>query len=69
MSINKVHYYVSGLQNTTSKTQIKNALDKLEGVQMVNVDLGRGSIEIGYNERTNESAIKNCIEHTGYEIQ
>ena len=67
--MNRVHYYVTGLQNTQNKTQVKNALEKLEGVQMVNVDLGRGSIEVGYNEATSESAIKNCIEHTGFSIE
>lgn len=67
--MNRVHYYVTGLQNTQNKTQVKNALDKLEGVQMVNIDLGRGSIEVGYSEITSESAIKDCIEHTGFPIK
>lgn len=67
--MNRIHYYVTGLQNTQNKTQVKNALDKLEGVQMVNVDLGRGSIEVGYNEATSECAIKDCIEHTGFTIK
>lgn len=67
--MDRVHYYVAGLQNTQNKTQVKNALSKLEGVQMVNVDLGRGSIEVGYNESTSESEIKNCIEHTGFSIK
>lgn len=66
--MNKVHYYVSGLQNTTNKTQVKNALTKLDGVQMVNVDLGRGSIEVGYNEKASENEIKACIENTGFAI-
>ena len=30
--MNKVHYTVSGLQNTQIKTQIKNALNELTGV-------------------------------------
>ncbi|RBP64498.1 copper chaperone CopZ [Alkalibaculum bacchi] len=62
--MNRVHYYVIGLQNNTEKTQIKNALDKLDGVQMVNVDLGRGSIEVGFNEATGEDEIRKTIEHT-----
>lgn len=67
--MNKVHYTVNGLQNNQIKTQIKNALDKIDGVTMVNVDLGRGSIEVGYNEATNEHQIKCCIEHVGCEIE
>ena len=62
--MNRVHYYVIGLQNNTEKTQIKNALDKLDGVQMVNVDLGRGSIEVGFNQATGEDEIRKTIEHT-----
>jgi len=67
--MNNVHYNVSGLQNTNIKTQIKNVLTQLEGVQMVNVDLGRGSIEVGYNESTDEAQIKECIEHVGCKIE
>lgn len=63
--MNRVHYNVTGLQNNTEKTQIKNALDKLDGIQMVNVDLGRGSIEVGYNDPIGEDEIKQTIEHTG----
>jgi len=63
--INKVHYNVSGLQSTHIKTQAKNALDKIDGVQMVNVDLVSGSIEVGFNESTDKNQIKQCIEHTG----
>ncbi len=67
--MNKVHYNISGLQNMRMKTQVKNSLEKLDGVQMVNVDFQRGSIEIGYNELTDESEIKQCIEHVGWEIE
>lgn len=67
--MNKVHYNVTGLQNSQIKTQIKNALNQLEGVQMINVDLGRGSIEVGYNESTLESEIMQCIEHVGCQIE
>ena len=36
---------------------------------MVNVDLGRGSIEVGYSESASECEIKDCIEHTGFTIK
>jgi len=67
--MNRAYYNVSGLQNVQDKTHIKNALDKLDGVQMVNVDLGRGSIEVGYQQPTEESEIERCIEHVGCKIQ
>lgn len=67
--MNRVHYNVSGLQNAQIKRQVKNALDKVDGVSMINVDLGRGSIEVGYNESTNENEIRSCIEHVGCQIE
>ncbi|MDF2891303.1 MAG: heavy-metal-associated protein [Clostridia bacterium] len=67
--MNRVHYNVSGLQNPQMKTQVENALEKLNGVQMVNVDLQRASIEVGYNEPANESEIKHCIKHAGFELE
>ncbi len=66
--MNRVHYNISGLQNPQMKTQVENALEKLSGVQMINVDLHRATIEIGYNEPTSESDIKQCIRHAGFEV-
>lgn len=63
--MNKIHYEVNNLQNTEKKTQVKNALEKIDGVQMVNVDLGRSTIEVGYNDQTDETCIKDCIEKVG----
>ena len=40
------HYIVNGLGNENIKTQVKNALEKIDGVNKVCVDLGRGSVEI-----------------------
>lgn len=67
--MHKVHYNVSGLQNSETKTQVKNALSKIDGISMVNVDLGECSIEVGFNDSTNESTIKACIENTGCQIE
>lgn len=61
--MNRVHYQVTGIQNTQIKTQVKNVLDELDGVSMVNVDMGRGSVEVGYNDPATEEEIKACIEH------
>lgn len=59
---------VSGIQNKECKTQIKNALDKIEGVQNIGVNLKTGSVKIEYNEPATELQIKDCIEHTGFSI-
>jgi len=67
--MNSVHYNIGGLAGPESKTRVKNALNKIEGVQNVIVDVPRGTIEVKYNEKTSEGEIKNSIENTGYTIQ
>lgn len=66
--MNKVHYNVTNLQNSSIKTQLKNALNNIDGVSMVNVDMGRSTIEVGYNDATDENCIKSCIENVGCKI-
>jgi Cation transport ATPase len=60
---------VSGIQNKECKTQIKNALDKIKGVQEVGVNLTTGSVKVEYNEPATEEEIKDCIEHTSFKIE
>ena len=60
---------VSGMQNKECKTQVKNALDKIKGVQEVGVNLTTGTIKIEYNEPATATEIKDCIEHTGFKIE
>lgn len=67
--MNKIQYNISGIQNSEVKTQLKNALTKIDGVSMVNIDTGRDSIEVGYNKSTDESRIKSCIENVGCKIE
>ena len=59
---------VEGIQNKECKTQIKNALDKIKGVQEVGVNLKTGTLKVQYNEPATENQIKNCIENTGFKI-
>lgn len=63
-----LHYNVSGLAGTQSKTKVKNALDEVKGVQDVAVDVPRGTIEIQYNDPATPEQIKQCITHTGYDV-
>ncbi len=67
--MNKVHYTVSRIQNNNMKTQLKNVLNDIEGVGMVNIDIGRGSIEVGYDDTTDTSLIRQCIEDAGCKIE
>lgn len=66
--MNTILCNVSGMQNKTNKTQIKNALDKIEGVQEVGVNLTTGTVKVEYNDPATENQIKNCIEHTGFKV-
>lgn len=66
--MNNVHYEVHGLFNTPMKTQLKNALEDLDGVNKVNVDLQRGTVEVEYNEPAAENTIRHTIEHIGCRI-
>lgn len=66
--MNKSHYYVTRLQNAEMRTQLKNSLYEMDGVSMVNIDMGRGSIEVGYDESIDENAIRQCIENIGVKI-
>lgn len=63
------HYIVNGISNENMKTQIKNALEKIDGVNSVCVDMARGSVEVIYNEPVTEQEIRNCIENTGHKIE
>jgi len=59
---------VSGIQNKECKTQIKNALSKIKGVNEVGVNLATGTVEIQYNDPATENELKTCIESTGFDI-
>lgn len=63
------HYIVNGIINENMKTQIKNALEKIDGVNNVCVDMARGSVEIIYNKPATEQDIRACIENTGHKIK
>ena len=64
----RTHYMVDGLANENMKTQVKNALEKIDGVNNVCVDLARGSVEVIYNSPATQLEIKQCIENTGHPV-
>ena len=63
------HYIVDGLVNENMKTQVKNALEKIDGVSNVCVDLNRGSVEVIYNKPATQDEMKSCIENTGHNVK
>jgi copper chaperone CopZ len=66
--MNKIFYNVSDIINSECKTQVKNALDKIKGVQKVGISLKSGVVAVDYNEPADENQIKNCIENTGFTV-
>lgn len=64
----RVHYKINGISNENMKTQVKNSLDKVDGVDQVCVDMARGTIEIIYTEPATEAQIKSCLQNSGHEI-
>lgn len=69
INMERDYYIVEGLNSETMKTQVKNALEKIDGVNGVCVDLGRGSVEVLYNKPASSEEIRDCIENTGHLIQ
>lgn len=67
--MNHVNYEISSMRNNTMKTSLKNALDKIEGVQKVSVNFARNFIEVEFNEPAQESEIRNCVEKTGFKVR
>lgn len=67
--MDRVHYRVTGLNNTEIKTQLRNVLKDLDGVSMVNIDMGRGSVEVGFGSPADEYEIMRKIEHVGCRIE
>jgi copper chaperone CopZ len=57
------------MQNKQCKTQLKNALDKIPGVQEVGVNLRTGTVQVDYNEPATKGQIKSCIENTGFTVE
>ncbi|EOR20090.1 MULTISPECIES: heavy-metal-associated domain-containing protein [Clostridium] len=65
----RLHCKVNGIANENMKTQLKNSLEKVEGVNQVCVDMSRGSVEVIYNKPATQQSIKSCIENTGHTIE
>lgn len=62
--MNKAMFKVLSIRNNTEKQQIKNALDKIEGVQEVDINQAESLVNVGYNEPSTEEEIINCISNT-----
>lgn len=59
---------VNGIINKECKTQVKNAVGKIKGVQEVGVNFTTGTVQVKYNKPATKNEIKDCIENTGFKI-
>lgn len=66
--MNEMLCSVSGIQNKEQKTQIKNSLNKIDGVGEVGVNLATGTVNVKYNAPATEADLKTCLENTGFKI-
>lgn len=62
--MNNVSYNVTGVMNSTIKNNLKNSLEKIEGIQDISIDKGRSMIMVNFNEPANEKDIRECVEKT-----
>ena len=67
--MDRVHYKIEGINNQNMKTQVKNSLEKVDGVNNVCVDVERGTIEVIYSNPATENDIKSCLENAGHKIE
>jgi len=67
--MHNMHCQVSGIVNQQSRTQIKNALDKIPGVHAVSVDMAEGLVHISFNAPATKDVIEDCIENTGFHLE
>lgn len=66
--MDRVQYNISGVENVLKKTAIQNALNKVDGVGMVNIDMVKSHIEVGFSDPATEQQIQQAIERTGTHI-
>ncbi len=66
--MNQMLCSISGIKNKEQKTQIKNSLNKIDGVREVGVNMVTGTVDIKFNEPATEIDLKNCIENSGFKI-
>lgn len=65
----KVSYSVSGISNRVQSLHLKKGLDKIQGIQEVEVDLTEGRVTIEYNAPADERQIIQEIESNGFNVE
>lgn len=60
--------YIEGMQCEHCKMRVEKALNSIEGVTKVSVDLENKNAVIEYEGKIDESKIKEAIEDIGFEV-
>jgi copper chaperone len=62
-------YTVSGMSCGHCKAAVEGELNKLPGVERANADVGRGTVEVSYEDGTvTTEYLKGAIEEAGYTV-
>ncbi len=70
MSEKQVSFKVPGMSCEHCKMAITKAIDQLEGVQSVEIDLGRKLVNVTYEEtKINPTELEKAINNAGYEVK
>ncbi|MEO8767327.1 MAG: heavy metal-associated domain-containing protein [Nitrosospira sp.] len=70
MAIKSTHLKVKGMHCTGCEEIIENAVGHLPGVQKVNADYVKQTVDVEFdNKSTRESGIRRVIEEKGYEFE
>jgi len=65
----RASYSVSGISNKEQSLHLKKGLDKIKGIQEIEVDLTDGRVTVGYNSPADEGMIIREIESNGFKVQ
>lgn len=60
---------IGGMSCENCARHVREALTKLEGVQKVSINIGRGQALVEASGALDEAAIREAIEEEGYEVR
>ncbi|GKX32285.1 hypothetical protein SH1V18_47650 [Vallitalea longa] len=63
-----INIRIDGIKNETEKQHIKNALDKIDGINEIAVNPAKRTIQVSYNPPSTEEEIIECIRSMGHDI-
>jgi copper chaperone CopZ len=64
----KVIFNVIDIQDSSAESDIRNALETIDGIDKIDVRRENNQIEVTYYESTSASDLGQCIESTGHHI-